>query len=130
MIEHTLFVCVLCRLTKSAQQQEKLSDGQSLFDRLNEGLEACDWGQHIHLRPVRCMAACDRACVAAFAVSSKLTFIFSNLSAELSMSDLLQFSHQYIAHSSGNVPYKQRPEGLKKKLLVVLPPNWEDKNAE
>jgi predicted metal-binding protein len=121
MPQPTLFVCTLCRAAESNAANE-ISDGQQLFDQLKESLESqCDDPQ-LHLQPVRCMAACDRSCVVALAATNKLTFIFNQLSAERSIPDLLQFTRQYAANTSGNVPYKERPESLKKKLLAVLPP--------
>lgn len=87
MIQHTLFVCVLCRSSEIDQQQTGLSAGQSLFDQLSEELEASDWRESVYLHPVRCMGACSRSCVVAFAAPSKLTFILSKLSPTHSVPD-------------------------------------------
>lgn len=121
MTQHTLFVCVLCRSSENSQEQAGLSAGQTLFDHLSQGLETCDWHEAIHLRPVRCMGACSRACVVAFAAPNKLTFILSELSPTHSVPELLQFSGQYVACSEGKVPYKERPEVAKKGIHAVLP---------
>ncbi|MDX2216829.1 MAG: DUF1636 domain-containing protein [Oculatellaceae cyanobacterium bins.114] len=121
MTQHTLFVCVLCRPSELDQSQTESSAGQSLFNQLSEGLESCDWRESIHLQPVRCMGACSHSCVVAFAAPSKLTFILSALSPTNSVSELLQFSRQYIACTDGKVPYKERPETVKKGIHAVLP---------
>lgn len=122
MTQHTLFVCVLCRSSAIDQQQTGVSAGQLLFNRLSEELVACDGCEVIRLQPVRCMGACSRACVVAFAASAKLTFILSKLSPTHSIPDLRQFSRQYIACSEGKVPYKERPEAVKTGIHAVLPP--------
>jgi len=122
MIQHTLFVCVLCRSSETDRQQTGLSAGQSLFEQLSEGLELYDWREAIHLHPVRCMGACSRSCMVAFAAPSKLTFILSELSPAHSVPELLQFSRQYITCFEGKVPYKERPEAVKKGIYAVLPP--------
>jgi len=119
--QHTLFVCVLCRASKS-NSADDLSDGQSLFNQLSKELAECDWRNAIHLHPVRCMGACSRSCVVAFTAPDKLTFILSELSATDAVSELLQFSGQYVACSDGKVPYKERPEAIKKGIHAVLPP--------
>ncbi len=132
MPQHTLFVCVLCRSMETGQvetgqvetepDQPKLSAGQSLFDRLHTELESCDWRDAIHLQPVRCMGACNRSCVVALAAAAKPTFILSELSLAHAVPALLQFSGQYIACAEGKVPYKARPDVVKKSIHAVLPP--------
>jgi predicted metal-binding protein len=122
MAQHRLFVCVLCRFPETDPAQTEESAGQVLCDRLREGLASCDWQEAIELQPVRCMGACDRSCVVAFAAPNKLTFILNELSPVHSVPELLQFSGQYIACADGKVPYKERPETVKKKIHAVLPP--------
>jgi predicted metal-binding protein len=122
MSQHTLFVCILCRSSNAEQNPTELSMGQSLFNRLSEELETCHWREAMHLQPVRCMGACSRSCVVAFSAPAKLTFILSDLSPVHSVSELLQFSGQYIACAEGKVPYKERPDAVKKGIHAVLPP--------
>ncbi len=123
MPQNTLLVCVLCRFSQTEREQEGLSGGQILFNQLQNGLEACEQDNHIDLQPVRCMGACDRACVVALTAPNKLTFILSQLSPTNSVPELLQFSHQYAACFDGKVPYKERPEAVKKGIHAVLPPS-------
>lgn len=122
MTRHTLFVCVLCRASAIDPEKSGLSAGQALFDQLSEGLAGCAWREAIHLQPVRCLGACSRSCVVAFAASTKLTFILSELAPTQSVPELLQFSGQYVACAEGKVPYKERPEAAKKGIHAVLPP--------
>lgn len=121
MSQETLLVCILCRASQTEAGQAGLSEGQFLFNQLQDGLEtsseAC-----IRLQPVRCMGACDRACVVAFMAPNKLTFILSQLSPSKSVPDLLKFSHQYIAAPDGKAPYKDRPATVKQNIHAVLPP--------
>jgi predicted metal-binding protein len=122
MAQDTLLVCILCRCSQTEEQQTSLSDGQSLFNRLQDGLKTIDNSHCIRLQSVRCMGACDRACLAAFVAANKLTFILSQLSPTDAVPDLLQFSHQYMDSSDGKVPYKDRPITIKQKIHAVLPP--------
>jgi len=122
MTLHTLFVCVLCRSSEIDQQQATSNAGQLLFEHLSEGLATDDPCKALHLQPFRCMGACSHACVVAFAAPNKLTFILSKLSSTDSVPDLLKFSSQYVACSDGKVPYKERPEAIKKGIHAVLPP--------
>jgi predicted metal-binding protein len=126
MTQHTLFVCTLCRFSESNQAQNETgnpaSGGEQLLNHVTEAVNNSDWGDQIQVQPVRCMAVCHRSCVVAFAASQKLTFIFSGLSPQQSIPDLMQFGKQYTAHPTGNVPYGERPAAMKRGLVAVLPP--------
>ncbi len=122
MTQETLFVCTLCRFSQPEQAQEELSSGQLLFNQLQAQLEILEDVDPIHLQPVRCMGACDRACVVAFTAPHKLTFILSQLSPTDAVPDLLAFSQQYTACLDGKVSYKERPTTIKQKIHAVLPP--------
>ncbi|MGG6266560.1 DUF1636 domain-containing protein [Leptolyngbya sp. AN03gr2] len=117
MTQTTLFVCVLCRFSAS-ESKAVPQPGQTLFDELRKAIEHSD---AINLQSVRCMGACQSACVAAFAAPNKLTFVLSNLSPTESVSDLLQFGRQHASCTDGKVPYKERPETIKQKIHAVLP---------
>lgn len=121
MIRHTLFVCVLCRIEKPDLIPE-LNAGKLLFENLSQELVTCHWHEAIDLQPVRCMGACSRSCVVAFAAPSKLTFILGDLLPGESVPELLQFSGQYVACCDGKVAYKDRPNAVKKGIHAVLPP--------
>lgn len=121
MTEHKLFVCTLCRFSKTEKEHEGLRGGQHLFNALTKKLEGLS--DRLQIEPVRCMAACDRACVVAFTGANKLTFIFSDLHPLEATPEILQFSRQYLEHPTGAVPYQERPDVIRQKLFVVLPPS-------
>jgi predicted metal-binding protein len=114
----TLFVCALCKFP--AAETGDLSGGQALIDRLVEAF-AADPGM-IALQPVRCMAACDRACNAALSAPGKLTFIFNDLSPHHAATELADFCRQYAAAAGGKVPYGLRSPAIKQATAYVLPP--------
>jgi len=120
MAQNTLFVCVLCRFSETATEQDQPHPGQVFFNRLRDELARSPQSD-LHLQPVRCMGACSRACVVAFAAPSKLTFILSELSPTDAVPDLLTFSRQYSSCSDGKVPYQERPPTVKQKIHAVLP---------
>ncbi|OIP72077.1 MAG: hypothetical protein AUK48_11575 [Oscillatoriales cyanobacterium CG2_30_44_21] len=120
MNQHKLFVCVLCRFSETEKEHEGLRGGQHLFNALSEKLEGDD---RLEVEPVKCMGACDRSCVVAFRGADKYTFIFSDLQPLDSAPDVVQFSQQYLEHPTGAVPYQERPEAIKRKLFVILPPS-------
>jgi predicted metal-binding protein len=125
---NTVLICELCRqqtysdsVEPTLDNGQPVSDGQQLLTQMEHAIAQHEWGDRLQIRPVRCMAVCDRACAVAFAAPNKLTYVFSGLSAASSVADLVQFAEQYIHAEDGRVPYKQRPEQLKKGVVTVLP---------
>ncbi len=121
MSQDTLLICTLCRFSETQSSKTESIPGQVLFARLSHELAQSNQ-ETINLQPVRCMGACRRACTAAFMAPNKLTFILSQLSPTDSVSDLLEFSRQYITYADGKVPYKERPATVKQNIHAVLPP--------
>ena len=116
----TLFVCALCKFPSPVPGVDDTTGGQHLIDQLTQGLGA-DQGD-ITIQPVRCMAACDRACNAALSAPGKLTFIFNGLSPHDAAPDLAEFCRQYAEAVGGKVPYGLRSQTIKKATAYVLPP--------
>ena len=123
MSQSTLLVCALCRFPSGEKERDGVRGGQYLLDQLQAAVETrSDLMQTIELKPVKCIAACDRACVVAFSTAGKHTYIFRDLSPTDSVDDLVIFAEQYRDTELGKVPYSERPEGLKRSTLAILPP--------
>ncbi|MBE9112380.1 DUF1636 domain-containing protein [Nodosilinea sp. LEGE 07298] len=118
MTQPTLFVCALCKFPAAEAGAGDISGGQHLIDQLASQLE----DDTVILQPVRCMAACDRACNAALSAPGKLTFIFNDLSPHQAAPDLAEFCRQYAAADLGKVPYGLRSPAIKQATAYVLPP--------
>lgn len=123
MSQSTLLVCALCRFPSGEKERDGVRGGQHLLDQLQAVVDTrADLMQTIEVKPVKCIAACDRACVAAFSTAGKQTYIFRDLSPTDSVDDLLKFAEQYRDAELGKVPYSERPECLKRSTLAILPP--------
>lgn len=116
----TLFVCALCKFPSPVPGASDTTGGQHLIDELTNCLGADQ--SEITIQPVRCMAACDRACNAALTAPGKLTFIFNNLSPQAVAPDLAEFCRQYAEATGGKVPYGVRSHSIKQATAYVLPP--------
>ncbi len=112
----TLLVCALCKFPAAEAGVDGTTGGQYLLDQLREQLS-----EGIALQPVRCMAACDRACNAALTAPGKLTFILNGLSPHQSAPELAEFCRQYAEAESGKVPYGLRSPAIKQATAYVLP---------
>ena len=122
MTQPTLFVCALCKFPTAESGAGDTPGGQHLLDQLTDCLNAETSKGEITLQPVRCMAACDRACNAALTAPGKLKFIFNDLSPTQSAPDLAEFCRQYAAAANGKVPYGLRSPAIKQATAYVLPP--------
>lgn len=117
----TLFVCALC---KAAESDSALAQagGAGLIDQMQQYLENQGLQDLVELKPVRCMAACDRPCNAALSAPGKLTFILRDLSPATAAPALGQFCQQYAACAGGRVPYGLRGAAINNATAYVLPP--------
>ncbi|HZG41142.1 MAG TPA: DUF1636 domain-containing protein [Nodosilinea sp.] len=118
MTQATLFVCALCKFSAAEAGVSDTTGGQHLIDQLANHLD----DGTVTLQPVRCMAACDRACNAALSAPGKLTFIFNDLSPSQSAPALVEFCRQYAMAENGKVPYGLRSQVIKQATAYVLPP--------
>lgn len=80
------------------------------------GSEGCG----ITLRPVACLAACDRGCTAAIAMPGRWTWLLGHLGPEKA-EDLLVYAQLYAASAKGTVMPSRRPASLADMILGRVP---------
>jgi predicted metal-binding protein len=124
MANHTLFVCELCRFSRTDNTWEGRSGGALLNDQLDRGLTDRELNDALRVVQVRCMGACRRHCMLAFSSPGKLTFLFGDLRPgdDATASAVLDFAEGYVQLADGKVPYKQRDPLLQQGMVAVLPP--------
>ncbi|KXV73993.1 hypothetical protein AD953_13675 [Acetobacter malorum] len=110
-----LHVCTTCRRGGPAMETPP---GAQLLDRLQTVLGARP--QPITLRPVACLAACDRGCTAAIAMPGRWTWLLGHLGPEKA-EDLLAYAKLYAASAKGTVMPSRRPASLSDMILGRVP---------
>lgn len=118
----TLFVCALCKAAEPDSVVSPTTGGEVLIDRLQQYLATQGLQNLVELKPVRCMAACDRPCNAALSAPGRLTYILRDLSPTTAAPALAQFCQQYAACAGGRVPYGLRGATIHGATAYVLPP--------
>ena len=93
-----LHVCSTCRAGKPDDIAER--PGALLFGALQTLNEAA--GGVLDLRPVSCLAACDRGCTAAISMPGKFNYLIGGLSPETA-SDVFDYALRYGASPTGLV---------------------------
>ena len=97
--------------------------GAQLLERLQNLLAAqCLAGEppSVTLRPVACLAACERGCAAAIAMPERWTWLLGHLSAEKA-EDILAYARLYAASAKGTVMPSRRPASLANMVLGRVP---------
>ncbi len=112
-----LHVCVTCRAG------EVCEDGVSLpGERLHGALEQLNAaaGAPVELRPIACLAACDRGCTAAISMPGQFGYLLGGLSAGIA-GDVLDYAQRYSAAANGFVLRSKRAASLRDSILGRIP---------
>ena len=65
---------------------------------------------------------CKRACTISFAAPGKWTYVYGDLPADTGAEVILDGAALYGATSDGLIPWKQRPDALKRGVVSRVPP--------
>ena len=110
-----IYVCTTCRKPGDPADAPRL--GASL------AAAAVEAAQHteIVVRPMRCLGNCNRGCSAAMRSANAWTYVFGDLNAGDSHA-LIQGARLLAASADGLMPWRGRPEVLKRGLIARVPP--------
>lgn len=108
----TLVVCTTCRLPGADPAAPR--DGA----RLSEALTA----QGVPHRQQECLSACARGCAVALCGPGKFTYVQGGLDPDRDTADLLRYVADYAQAPDGIVPWRSRPEVIRKNTIARIPP--------
>jgi predicted metal-binding protein len=110
-----IYVCVTCR--RAAEPDAEPRPGALLA----EATERAAAGTEVVVRRLRCLANCTRGPSAAMRCDGSWTYVFGGLDAE--NADALVAGAKLLAGASdGILPWRGRPEILKRALIARVPP--------
>jgi predicted metal-binding protein len=118
MAETTIYVCTTCR---AADDTSEIRAGARLLAALENSL--IDRPQSVRLEGVECLSVCKRPCTVAFASPGKWTYVYGDFTAETAPETILAGAELYSAADDGLIPWKMRPDALKKGVIARLPPS-------
>lgn len=110
----TLFVCITC----GAQPGDAPGAGEALCAAVAEAVSGED---AVTVSPVRCLSNCKRALSAAITRADGWSYVFGDLSGQ-SAADLATGARLLSASDDGLMPWRGRPESLKRGMVARLPP--------
>lgn len=113
-----LNVCVTCRAGRTLAEGEA-PPGRLLHDALADLLGTAE-DAALRLRPVQCLASCERGCAAAMTAPGKWGYLLGGLHAGLA-ADLLEYGAAYARSGTGTVMPSRRPASLGAAVLGRIP---------
>lgn len=112
-----LLVCTTCRPADAPRDAP--AAGQALLDLLTA---LCPAEAPLRLRGFACLGACGRACTAALQAPGKMSQVLADLTPDaVTAQAVLSVALQHAGSADGALPWPQRPERLRRALLVRLP---------
>jgi predicted metal-binding protein len=112
----TIFVCVTCR----AGRPLDLVPVPGAV--LAEATARAAAGTGIAVRHVRCLANCNRGLSAAVRRRGAWTYVFGGLDAEAGGRALIEGAKLFARSPDGLMPWRGRPDALKRGLVARTPP--------
>lgn len=97
-------------------------DAPSAGTRLYNNLVAVPRDAAIELVPVECLSVCKRTCAVGFAAPGKWTYVYGDLPADAAAETIIEGARLYAEAPDGIIPWKQRPDALKKGAIARVPP--------
>jgi predicted metal-binding protein len=114
-----IFVCVTCRTADEPAEPKDARSGARLFRAL---AAAASWRDGLEVVPVECLSVCKRPCTISFAASGKWTYVYGDLPPDTAAATILEGAALYAGTPDGIIPWKLRPEPLKRGVVARVPP--------
>jgi predicted metal-binding protein len=111
----TIYVCVTCR--KAGEPETEPRPGALLADATASAAH----GSGVAVRRVRCLANCTRGPSAAMRANGSWTYVFGGLDLG-GAAALVEGARLLAGAADGIMPWRGRPEPLKRGLIARVPP--------
>jgi predicted metal-binding protein len=112
----TIYVCVTCR--RPGDPDDVPRQGATLAAMTALAAE----GRDVTVRRVHCLANCKRGCSAAVRRDGAWTYVFGDLDPTSAGAALVEGAQLFANSTDGLMPWRGRPEPLKRGLIARVPP--------
>jgi predicted metal-binding protein len=110
-----IYVCITCR--RAGETDAEPRPGALLADATEQAAA----GTEVEVRRLRCLANCTRGPSVAMRCNGSWTYVFGGLDAD-DAEALVAGAKLLAAASDGILPWRDRPEVLKRTLIARVPP--------
>ena len=111
-----IYVCVTCR---DGDDATSVRAGARLHAALDE---ACRSEPGLTVVPVECLSVCKRPCTVSFAAFGKWTYVYGDLPPDTASTVVIHAARLYTEAPDGLIPWKLRPDAIKKGVVARIPP--------
>lgn len=112
-------VCTACR---EAGTERASAPGKALFAAI---ASAAAGEAGLVIRQTQCLSVCKRICTVSLSGEGKYTFLFGDLDPAVDAPAVIIMAKACAVAEHGFVPWKERPEALRKGIIArVPPPGW------
>lgn len=117
----TLTVCETCNFAPDTKRGPDGRSGGEMLCRLVE--EVAGPVAAVATRRHACLMGCDHHCNVGLSAPGKITYVMGSFAPEAEAAEaLVAFAELYDASETGQVPYKQWPQGVKGHFVSRVPP--------
>lgn len=113
----TVLVCITCRTPTDPDNAPRKGLALANATRLALGDEI-----DVDVQRVRCLGNCNRGLSAAIRRDKAWTYVFGDLIAERDGPTLIAGARLFAGSTDGLMPWRGRPDPLKKGLIARVPP--------
>jgi predicted metal-binding protein len=110
-----IYVCTTCR--PAGEPDSAVPPGAILAAATAQAAA----GTEVEVRPMRCLGNCSRGASAALRANSSWTYLFGGLDVTCAEA-LVQGARMLGSAADGILPWRGRPERLKRGLIARVPP--------
>lgn len=111
-----IYVCTTCRRPNDPEDYPR--PGAALAAATI--ITAQNTGIAVH--PLRCLANCKRGCTAVLRCPDRWTYVFGHLDPVADAQALVDGARMLAQSADGLLPWRGRPEALKRGLIARVPP--------
>jgi predicted metal-binding protein len=117
----TVMVCITCRAATDLTAASDL-DAPRPGSALADATIAAAGTDDVSVQRIRCLGNCSRGLSAAIRCENTWTYIFGGLDPERDGPSLIMGAQLLAQSTDGIMPWRGRPESLKRGLIARIPP--------
>ncbi|MEM7745386.1 MAG: DUF1636 domain-containing protein [Pseudomonadota bacterium] len=115
----TIIVCDTCRWSV---EEKTAPDGRTGGEMLAEMIEERALVAGVDVRRQSCLMGCERHCNTVIAAPGKLTYVLGSFVPDAASADaVVEYATLHAATETGQVPFKQWPQGVKGHFVARIP---------
>lgn len=120
MTKTTILVCTTCRYSTEDEAHDGTRGGAILLDHMMRAAQDKD---NVRVQPFECLMGCDNHCNVQVRGPGKIGYMLSRFAPDATSAEAIAgYADLHQQSASGQVPYRQWPQGVKGHFAARIPP--------